>query len=214
MTPPCIKRINPFNPNRSIMEEASGILNRDGIVVAPTETRYGLLGRADHPVVMEKIYFLKNRPKEMPTAVFVHSKYMISEFADETDISISLAERFLPGPLTLVLKAHTDFGAPIVINGKIGIRCSSSRIIAAVIERVSFPVCATSANLSGREEPTTIEEIAKQFGGHVDMYLDAGPLDGQTSTVVDCSGDDVQILRRGAVGDKEINLTVGRKDDS
>jgi L-threonylcarbamoyladenylate synthase len=212
MTQPCIKRIDPINPDKEIMAEAANILDNGGIVVAPTETRYGLLGIADKQAVAEKIYSIKGHSINMPTAIFIRSLECINDYGEETVISRILAGKYLPGPLTLVLRAKTDLKPPIAINGKIGLRYSSSPVMQAIMEKVSFPLCATSANLSGCDEADSIDMICDQISDGVDLFLDAGPLRTPNSTVVDCSGDRAVILRQGGISESEIEKTLRSKD--
>jgi len=212
MTQLCIKRIDPVNPDMEIMIKAAKILENDGIVAAPTETRYGLLGRADRPNVMDKIYRIKGRPQNMPTAIFIRSEKHISDYAEETEISRVLAKRYLPGAMTLILRAKTKLKPPVVINNKIGLRYSSSPVIQAILDKAPYPLCATSANLSGHEEPDSIEMISEQISDGIDLYLDAGPLRNPRSTVVDCSEGEAVILREGAISEMDIEETLRGKN--
>jgi tRNA threonylcarbamoyl adenosine modification protein (Sua5/YciO/YrdC/YwlC family) len=97
-----------------------------------------------------------------------------------------------------------------VVDGKIGLRWSSSPVIDGLLRRLECPLTATSANISGRPDPESVEEIVSQFGDRVDLYLDAGPLTGPTSTVVDCSGEKPKILRDGAIPRAEIEREIGQ----
>ncbi len=187
------------------------ILNKGGLVVAPTETRYGLIARTDDVCAMERLFDLKKRDLTVPTAVFVRSRREIGLIGEENDFSRKLADRFLPGPLTLVLKARLAEHPPVVVEGKVGMRYSSSPVIRNILEQIDGNLSATSANLSGKAEPQTVSEIAALFGGEVALYLDAGPLNSPVSTVVDCSsGKDYHILRSGAIPAEEISRSLER----
>ncbi len=210
MTRPIILTINPDTPEEPILEMAVDMLRRDGIVLAPTETRYGLLARIDRPETVHELYRMKKRDLDQPTAVFLKSVDEIERYACLTDVATALAKRFLPGPMTLVMNAREPLPSPLVVDGKIGIRVSSSAVIAGLLERIDFRLTATSANLSGEPETETVSEIADIFGSAVPMYLDAGPLCGPPSTVVDCTGEKPVVLRRGAIAEEEINRVFGR----
>ena len=110
----------------------------------------------------------------------------------------------MPGPVTLVLAATCDWPPPLVVNGKIGFRCSSVPVINEILALVEAPIAATSANISGRPERECVQEIVDDFGDRVALYLDSGPLTGPVSTVVDCSEDRPRVLREGAVAVAEI----------
>lgn len=202
-------KIDPVHPDDTALEEAAGILSRGGLVVAPTETRYGLLARADLQPLLERLYAVKLRPLDQATAVMVGGAKDIEALGEMTPSARLLMERFLPGPLTLVLRARPDWPPPRVVEGKIGLRWSSSPVIDGLLRHVDCPLTATSANISGRPDPESVEEIVSQFGDRIDLYLDAGPLTGPTSTVVDFSGRTPRILREGAIPRADIEREIG-----
>lgn len=199
-----ILKIDPVTPSADIIAEAVAELKKGGLVVAPTETRYGLLARGDDPEALVRMFTVKRRPDGHPTAVFLPSVHMIPRYAEYTPLVQRLAERFLPGPLTLIVKAKHGTPWPVIYNGTLGIRVSSSPVIAALVERVEFPVTATSANLSGQGEPVTISEIIASFGAQVGIYLDAGAVEFPPSTIVDCSTETAQIVRAGVLASEII----------
>ncbi len=203
-----IRRINPLDPEPEILKEALQVLRNNGIIMAPTETKYGLLARIDSAETVKKVYDIKSRPLSKPTAIFVRSNDELKHFAEINPIANTIAREFLPGPLTLILKAQTELSAPIVIDDKIGLRFSSSALISQLLSQTDCNLTATSANISGKEEPGDIEEAISQFGDNIDLYLDAGPLDGPASTVVDCSGDTYKILREGAITKEDIRNSL------
>ena len=208
MTAPNILKTDRDQPTENLITLTAEILKNGGIVVAPSETRYGLLARIDDAEAINRLYDLKQRPETMATAIFVRSQNEISEFAYETKISKKLAADFLPGPLTLVLKNGSDYQPPVVVNNKIGIRCSSSVLIEKTVSAIDFNLTATSANISGGMDLETIDEIADAFGTRVDLYLDSGRLNSPPSTVVECIEDDYLILRAGAITDEKIKQSV------
>ena len=202
---PIVRGINHSRPDPDLIRSAAEVLRNEGIVAAPTETRYGLLASIDSNDALQRLFNLKRRQATLPTAIFVGQRNKIKKFGVENDVSKKLAEEFLPGPMTIVLKAAVSRPAPIVANGKIGIRISSSAVIAGIMEYINFGLTATSANLSGSDEQATISEIVNLFGSGVDLYLDAGPLTGKPSTVVDCLEDGYNILRVGAICELDIS---------
>jgi len=204
MTSPKIETIDYSLPDEKVVSKAATILGEGGLVVAPTETRYGLLARADEASVVSRLYSVKGRPTGMPTAIFVKSIADAARYGKFNTAAKRLAEKYLPGPLTLVLKASTVLDEPLVVDGKIGIRMSAAPFITKLLQQVTFPVTATSANPSGDRELDTIEEIARAFGGKIDLYIDIGVLDNPVSTVIDVSSDNAVIIRQGAIADREL----------
>jgi L-threonylcarbamoyladenylate synthase len=196
--------IDSQNPSDDSVKKTAENLKSGELVVAPTETRYGLLGRADSPSALDKLYKVKNRPKSMPTALFVKSINEILRYAKTTQISNKIISTFLPGPLTLVMEANCELPSPIVVDNKIGIRYSSSPFIEKLLNEIDFPVTATSANLYQAGESSNISETVSVFGDRISLYVDAGELSETVSTVVDITSGNPIILRKGAISEKDI----------
>ena len=188
----------------ALLERAASILAKGELVVAPTETRYGLLVRADDAQALDKLYQAKGRKSGSPVAVFLDQVTDMGKHAVTTASSDVLAEHFLPGPLTLVLKAAPGNTWPVVNDGWVGLRVSSSEVVQALVGFTQFPLSATSANKSGGPEAETIDEVFDALGDEVAMYLDAGRLTGAVSTVVRCEGEQVEILREGAISRDDV----------
>ncbi|MEK7774550.1 MAG: L-threonylcarbamoyladenylate synthase [Candidatus Zixiibacteriota bacterium] len=196
-------------PNSRAIARAVTALSDGLLVVAPTETRYGLLARADSPDALDRMMAAKQRPVSMPVAVFAPSVHRIPQLAILNRQGKALAEKFLPGPLTLVLENRSKLAPPCVQHKKIGIRVSPSKVISGILEQVTFPVTATSANLSGEGDAETIDDIVIALRDSVAIYLDGGPLTNTVSTVVDCTVDPVLILREGAISRFDIESVAG-----
>ena len=201
--------IDYSSPPDNVVVKAAGILRTGGLVVAPTETRYGLLARADFAPALGLLYSVKGRPSSLPTAIFAPSEAMLWEYGRRTDMAEALAGQFLPGPLTLILEAVCDLKEPVVHEGKIGLRYSPAPIIERILQEADFPVTATSANISGSGDLETAAEIAEALGEGVEMFLECGRLTSPTSTVVDCTGDSPYIVREGAISADSIRAATG-----
>lgn len=201
--------LDPDAPDQTLIDQSAEVLKAGGLLVGPTETRYGLLGRADSQEVLERLYALKRRPLNLATALLVKSREEIENLAVLDSTSNRLLEKFLPGPLTLVLKARKDWPPPRVVDGKIGIRWSPAKFIGALLPRIDFPVTATSANISGQPEPSNVEEIKKTLGDAVTLYIDSGELTGPPSTVIECVDEGAEILREGALSRSELLACLG-----
>jgi L-threonylcarbamoyladenylate synthase len=204
---------DPANPDVETIRRAAKTLIRGGAVVIPTETQYGLSIRADRPDAPGKIDRIKRRNKTLPVALFVKDIRMAELFCEITEMAGKLAERFLPGPLTLIMPARpgqTAAAEAFASSGGFGVRISSSPVVAAVMQQVSFPITATSANLAGRKTPATVAEIRKELGDNVDLYLDGGPCRGVVPSTVVKAGADVEIVRHGVISDAEIKSVTGK----
>ena len=189
---------------------AALILAEGGVVVAPTETRYGILVRADVESAVQRLFEIKGRTTTNPIAIFVESAEAIERLGLVTPIAQELIAEFLPGPLTLVLSATVPWGAPRVVNGKIGIRWSSSVFIHQLVTAVGVPLTATSANLSGQPDRESVAKVVADFGDVADLYVDGGILSGPVSTVVECVGDSFRVLRIGAISRERIEQIAER----
>ena len=201
--------VHPVKPEQSIISRASEILNRGGLIVAPTETRYGLLAKIDNRAAVEKLFEIKGRSADKPSAIFVEDMSQLKQLAQVNSITQKLGDSFLPGPLTLVLKSKRDFGPFFALNLMTGFRISSSPVIAAIVAKTG-PLSATSANLSGQKEPDDISGNYEQLGNNINLYLDAGRLNNPSSTVVQVIDEQVKILREGAISSKAIMNAIGR----
>ena len=199
MTDCPVVRIDCENPQGRLTDQAAALLLRGDLVVAPTETRYGLLARADDTESLRKLYRAKDRDRAAAVAIFVDSIEALDTYGVMTPSARRLAKRFMPGPLTLVLTAADGTTLPVESDGRVGLRVSSSPVVEAILEKVRKPLTATSANLTGHGEAETIDQVVEAFGSAVALYLDAGCLVGNVSTVVLCQGDRTELLREGAL---------------
>ena len=205
-----IRKITGYNrkPSQTAVRKFVKMLEQGKLVVGPTETRYGLMARGDDDAALARLFAAKRRGADSPSALFFPDYASVAELAVTTSISDRLAEAFLPGPLTLVMEARRDLPELLLSSGQVGVRVSSSPLVAALLARVKFPVTATSANLSGKGDAVSVEEICRDLGDSVALILDAGRLTGPVSTVVDCSGSEPLVLREGAIENSLIYRAV------
>lgn len=194
-------------------------LLRDGELVAlPTETVYGLAARADSAAAVAKIYRAKGRPDFNPLIVHVGSLESAETLAMFDDRARLLAERFWPGPLTLVLPLREGAAvAPAVTAGlpTIALRMPAHPVMRAVLAETGLPLAAPSANRSGAVSPTRAEHVVSSLGGKVALVLDGGPCaKGLESTIVALRAENGwQLLRPGPVGKTEIAALLGAPHD-
>ena len=182
--------------------EAADILRRGGLVGVPTETVYGLAGNGLDPDVIEKIYEVKGRPSVKPISLMVPGPEAIPELCTEVPpAAFLLAERFWPGPLTLVLQAKAIVPELLRAGGRtVGLRCPKQAQTLELLQALDFPLGVPSANPSGEKSPVTADEVLAYFDGKIDAVIDGGPCAlGQESTVLDLSVRPFRILRQGSL---------------
>jgi len=190
-------------------------LIRDGdVVVIPTETVYGLAGDAKNAIAVQKIFKTKGRPADNPLIVHISSIDQLHEFAESIpDDALQLANKFWPGPLTLILKRKPAV-LDIVTAGleTVAIRMPNHPIALDLI-RNTGPVTAPSANRSGKPSPTNPEHIKQDYGVGLPI-LEGGKTDvGIESTVLDLSEQPYRILRPGAISKEELSTFLGQPID-
>jgi len=185
--------------DNNVISEAVRVLESGGVILYPTDTVYGLGADATNPKAIEKVFLIKKRSPSQPISIVVSNKSEISKWAKETKLSKKLAEKFLPGPLTLVLE-HKNNLPENLIAGKetIGIRIPDNNFCLNLAKKFGKPFTTTSANISGKKTDTTIYSSIQKLSG-IDLAIDAGELSGEASTVVDARGNETLILREGEI---------------
>ncbi len=194
-------------------EEAAEALWQGSLVALPTETVYGLGAMATDPRAVAAIFAAKERPAFDPLIVHVPDIDHVSRVAAEfPPMARRLADRFWPGPLTLVLPKTP--GIPdLVTSGMptVGVRIPDHALTRQVLRLADVPIAAPSANPFGRLSPTTVEHVLAQLGDRIDLVLDGGPCRvGVESTILQLEGDEVTLLRPGGIPLEDIEPVVGR----
>jgi L-threonylcarbamoyladenylate synthase len=195
--------------------DAARRLANGGVVAFPTETVYGLGADATNVHAVAKIFLLKGRPQDHPLIVHVAGRGEIDRWAVDVPAGArTLAERFWPGPLTLVLRKAASL-PPLVTGGQetVGLRCPSHPDAQALLREFgrvgSGAVAAPSANKFGHVSPTTADHVRDEFGPDL-CILDGGPCEvGLESTILDLSRGDPVLLRPGAITREDIATTLG-----
>lgn len=191
---------------------AADILRRGGLVAIPTETVYGLGADGLNPEAVDKIFAAKGRPGDNPLILHVTGPEQLPRFChDIPDAAYLLAQRFWPGPLTMVLPANAC--VPRRTTGglsTVAIRCPKPAVTREIIRLAGVPIAAPSANLSGKPSTTTARHVLDDHDGRIDAVVDGGPCAvGVESTIVDLTEARPRLLRPGGVTPEELTQVLG-----
>lgn len=199
-------------PDSASLDQAAEVLSRGGLVAFATETVYGLGAMAMEPAAVARIFEAKGRPSFNPLIVHVADIGQARQCtSDWPDVARPLAERFWPGPLTLVLP-RSGIIPDLVTGGleTVGLRVPATGVALGLIGRLGHPLAAPSANRSNRISPTRAEHVLADLEGRVDLILDSGPTTlGLESTVLDLTSIPFRILRPGPIGLAELGQYLG-----
>lgn len=194
------------------IEKAAGVLRAGGLVAFPTETVYGLGANAEDPAAVARIFQAKGRPPSHPLIVHIGGAELLGDWVqDVPEAARVLAERFWPGPLTLVLRRGRR--VPLEATGgleTVAVRVPDHPVALALLSAFGGGVTAPSANRFGSVSPTAADHVRAELGEAVDFVLDGGPCEvGVESTIVDVTGDVPSILRPGGVTREELETVLG-----
>jgi len=195
----------------SEVRRAAQMLRAGGLVAFPTETVYGLGADAASEKAVARLYEVKRRPLEHP--VIVHFASSAGAFAWAADVPVAakkLAEKYWPGPLTLILK-RSALAKDFVTGGQdtVGLRVPSHPVAQQLLKEFSGAIAAPSANRFGMVSPTTLAHVREDLGSDVELILEGGPSEvGIESTIVDLSSGTAVLLRPGAITRQQIDEIV------
>lgn len=209
-----IIRVDPERPDEGLVMEAAEVIRKGGVVAFPTETVYGLGADTYNEAAVRKVFEAKMRPADNPLIVHIADLTQLYEVAQGPPAAaIKLANRFWPGPLTLLLRKSA--GVPGVVTANrdtVAVRMPAHPVALALIKDSGVPIAAPSANLAGRPSPTSAEHVIKDLYGRVDVIIDSGEtLYGVESTIVDLTRDPPVLLRPGAMPVEYVQEALGRE---
>lgn len=191
---------------------AAKLIKSGGLVAIPTETVYGLGADGLNPAAVAKIFEAKGRPGDNPLILHVTGPEQLPLFChDIPESAYRLAERFWPGPLTMVLPAN-DCVPKRTTGGlsTVAIRCPRTPVTREIIRLAGVPIAAPSANLSGKPSTTTAQHVLHDHDGNIDAIVDGGPCAvGVESTIVDLTENPPRLLRPGGVTPEELRAVLG-----
>lgn len=195
------------------INKAKEALLKNELIAIPTETVYGLAGNAYDETALKKIFELKKRPFYNPLIVHLKSVSCIYDVAtDIPENALKLAEKFWPGPITLVLKKQAHI-SDLITAGKdtVAVRVPNHPVALALLEKLEFPLAAPSANPFGSISPTTAAHVLHYFGDNLKVILDGGECaNGLESTIVGFENNQVILYRHGSISVEEIEKIVGK----
>lgn len=195
-------------------QQAAEIIRQGGLVAIPTETVYGLGANALDASAVEKIFLAKGRPQDNPLIIHIAQPKDLEKYChDIPDAAWKLAERFWPGPLTMVLPVKDIVPKKTTANhDTVAVRCPASEVTRTLIRLSGVPIAAPSANLSGKPSTTSAQHVLNDYGtdGRIDAVIDGGASSvGVESTIVDLTQVPPRLLRPGGVTPEQLSEVLG-----
>ena len=183
------------------------MLKKGGVIAFPTDTVYGLGCDAFNSTAVERIYEIKNRPKDRQLPLLIADLEQLITLAHPIpEIAWLLARRFWPGGLTLVLSKANSLPVYLASGSTIAVRFPDHPVCLAIIQQLGNPIIGTSANISGQPAALTVEEVGQQLRGKIDSIINGGKCPGgNESTVVDVTHELPTILRQGIIPSNDID---------
>ena len=200
--------IKRFKQNE--IDEIVEILKNDGVISVPTDTVYGVCARISTQKAHDKLVAVKNRPEEKSFPVMCANIEQIKSIAIVSKTAEKIIKAFMPGPLTLVLKKNKKI-ADYITNGKdtIAVRMATSDVLKEIIEKVKSPLFMTSANISGKPTCNNLDEIENACP-LLDGMLEGKIIFSKGSTIIDCTSNEVKVLRPGPISLEKIIETLNK----
>ena len=191
---------------------AADVLLSGGLVAVPTETVYGLAANGLDSQAVQKIYDVKGRPETKPISLLVSGMEDVEKFCvDIPESAYIMAEKFWPGPLTMILKRRPEVPDIVTAGGEtVGVRCPDHPLTLGIIKAAGVPLAAPSANISGCPSPKDIDAVLDYFDGKIECAVDGGRCSvGIESTIVDMTVVPHRVLRLGGLSRERILLEAG-----
>ena len=196
------------------LSEAAKLIAAGELVAVPTETVYGLAGNGLDAAAVEKIYEVKGRPEVKPVSLMVPGAAAMTKYCECVPKQAKyLAEKFWPGPLTIVLRAKDTVPEIVRAGGEtVALRCPDHPMTLELLKKAKLPLAAPSANPSGAESPKTARQVMDYFDGKIAAVIDGGQCGiGTESTIIDMSSAPYKILRRGALSEESIRSALAER---
>ena len=191
------------------LSHTQDVLNHGGLVVFPTDTVYGLAASLNNPQAVEGLFIVKGLGSEKAVAVLIGKIEELDLLArNVSPAARRLVQRFWPGPLTVLVAGNPRLLSPLIPQGIVGLRMPDHPFALELLRRTG-PLAVTSASGMGRELPRTAREALQQLNGRVHLVIDGGAAThGVYSTVVDCTGPEIALVRKGAIAEDKLLLAL------
>ncbi len=197
-----IVKLRYYQADQKIVDKAYRIIRECGLVVSGTDTVYGLLTSPYSDECVLKLYKAKERPLDKPLPILASSVKAVLGIVEVDSKTKAFLKSIWPGPVTVILRVKENIFSKYVSRSEeyIGFRVPATPIVRLIAERNGGFVTGTSANISGKPAPTTVEEAVKQLGDRVDLYIDLGlaPLKNP-STVIRVTDNGIEVVREGVL---------------
>ena len=190
-------------------QETLNAISSGGVVAVPTDTVYGIACSVNNSAAIQSLYKIKIRESIKAIPVLIADLNQLDQVAKSlNDYAIKLAQSFWPGALTLIVAKNVLLPANLTIHPTVGVRIPDHDWLREIIRKTG-PLAATSANISGEASPSTANQVLEQLNGRIELVIDGGECKGGiASTVVDCSGEEFNILRNGSITPDQIRLAI------
>lgn len=199
--------VNPDRPHRDAIQEAAKLIQLGRVVAIPTDTLYGLAADPFSGEAVERVFEAKGRPARLPLPLIAADATQVETWIGPLNpVARRLAQRFWPGPLTLLVPAPRALAKAVTADeATVGVRVPASVVAQAICRAAGRPVTATSANVSGEPATADPDIVEASLGARIDLLIDAGLTPGgAASTIVDASGGTVRLVRDGAIPWKDV----------
>ena len=193
-----VLKINQKN-FKKVITEATEYIKNGKVIICPTDTVYGLICDAKNKKAVEKIFKIKKRSFQKPISIFVKNLKAAKKYSKINKNQEKFLKKAWPGKTIVVLRVKGSFPSGIVCQwGKVGLRMSKYKLLNEILNKFKGPIAQTSANITGKPTPSTIQDILKQFKNkkwQPDIVINVGELSGKPSKVIDLTVSPYKILR-------------------
>jgi L-threonylcarbamoyladenylate synthase len=203
--------VDPEAPQRDAIQEAATWIVNGGVVALPTDTLYGLAADPFSAAAVARVFAVKGRAAERALPLIAADAAQVtSHLGRFSPAGQQLADRFWPGPLTLLVAAPRALAADVTGGtGKVGVRVPADAVARAICAEVRRPITATSANVSGEPATADPDVVERTLGDRLDLLIDTGTTrGGAASTIVDATGLEPILVRAGAISWEEIHACL------
>ena len=194
---------------KNILEDALKALNEHQVIAFPTETVFGLGVFYDDYQAYNLLNKVKNRHEDKPYTMMLYDINEINKYADVDKKYLPIIKKYMPGSLTILVKAKENVPNYVTHNTKIiGIRIPSNKEALELLRFVKKPLLVPSANKADQKPALNDEEVKAIFGNEISVIIPGKAIGGQASTIIDLTGEEVKLIRKGPIPLEELNLLI------